>query len=132
NSADLAQPCHRVMDVAWSDVARRVVARPPAPPMKPIHTVATLSGTASAPGKFSDPAPIAERPDARILVRNEDGAEVAHAALWWNDVPPFKDESPGAIGGFAADDEAAAHVALNAAAAHLRAQGRTIAIGPMN
>jgi len=36
------------------------------------------------------------------------------------------------IGGFAADDEESAYVVLNAALDHLREQGRTIAVGPMN
>jgi predicted N-acetyltransferase YhbS len=96
------------------------------------HLIQILSGVEPPPERFSEQAPVEENPDARIIARNGSGEVIAHAALWWNDVPPFGNELPGAIGGFAADDEEAAHGVLQAAEDHLRLQGRTIAVGPMN
>lgn len=96
------------------------------------HRIEIIGGAETASGKSLELVPNEESPDARIVVRDEDGIEAAHVALWWRDAPPFDDHKAGAIGGFFAADEESAKVALDAAASHLRENGCTIAIGPMN
>ena len=64
--------------------------------------------------------------DARI----EHGS--AHAALWWTQVPPMEGERPGVIGQFSSDSESDTTTLLSQALEKLRAQGCTIAIGPMD
>lgn len=97
-----------------------------------MRSIEILPGNQTVSARFAALARVDERPDARILLRDGDGEEVAHVALWWNDVPPLENDFVGAIGGFFASDEVAASVVLDAAADVLREQGRTIAVGPMN
>ncbi|HSP42949.1 MAG TPA: GNAT family N-acetyltransferase [Luteolibacter sp.] len=73
-----------------------------------------------------------ETPDAWVYVTNEDALVIAHAALWWSDTPPLDGENIGAIGGFAAMDEASAKILLDHACVRLREAGRRIAVGPLN
>lgn len=70
--------------------------------------------------------------DARIFLTGEDGASIAHAALWWTDAPPLEGHRLGTIGGFEAKDEATAIRLLEIATGYLRKIGCTLAIGPMN
>jgi GNAT superfamily N-acetyltransferase len=68
--------------------------------------------------------------DARVTAA-ADGGE-AEALLWWRAAPPMPGEAPGAIGGFRATGAGAAAEVLRRAAERLRAEGCTIAIGPMD
>lgn len=56
----------------------------------------------------------------------------AAALLWWKQVPLLPGEKLGVIGGFQAADEGAAKEVLAQALAILRAQGCTLAVGPMD
>ncbi|HEV2136968.1 MAG TPA: hypothetical protein VGR47_22305 [Terracidiphilus sp.] len=56
----------------------------------------------------------------------------AHCSLWWKQAPPMANHKVGAIGHYAAADDEAAGALLSEAVAHLRANGCTIAIGPMD
>lgn len=56
----------------------------------------------------------------------------ASVALWWTRVPPLDEERIGAIGAFSADSSEAAAAVLAEAEERLRAQGCTLAVGPMD
>ena len=73
-----------------------------------------------------------ECPDARVFVISTAGAVTAHAALWWENAPPYPGHTLGTIGGFAATDEENARLLLDAACLHLSRNGCTLAVGPMN
>ena len=77
-------------------------------------------------------APASECADARIFLAGDGGRVAAYAALWWNDTPVYQGWRVGAIGGFAALDEAAGHALLEQAARRLREAGCRITVGPMN
>lgn len=62
--------------------------------------------------------------------RLEEGA--AAATLWWTRVPELPGERLGVIGGFQAGEEAAAAAVLGRALERLRAEGCTLAVGPMD
>ncbi len=53
-------------------------------------------------------------------------------SLWWTHVPPVTGERPGVIGQFSAPSQAGAAKILAEACDTLRAQGCTLAIGPMD
>jgi GNAT superfamily N-acetyltransferase len=74
----------------------------------------------------------AEQADARLFLTNDHDAVIAHAALWWNDTPVHEGVRVGAIGGFAALEEAPAVALLAHAAERLRKAGCRLAVGPMN
>jgi len=69
--------------------------------------------------------------DAHFTV-TRDGAPVARASVWWRETPALEGEPVGAIGHFAAVDEAAALAVLGAATQRLRAEGVAAAVGPMD
>jgi GNAT superfamily N-acetyltransferase len=73
-----------------------------------------------------------EHADARVVLTNEHGSIIAHAALWWSETPALDGGRIGTIGGFAAHDEKSAGILLDHACASLREAGRRIAVGPMN
>jgi predicted N-acetyltransferase YhbS len=77
-------------------------------------------------------ADASERADARVFLTDKTGRIIAHAALWWNGTPVFEGAHIGTIGGFAALDEAAAHILLDCVASRLREAGCRMAVGPMN
>lgn len=97
-----------------------------------MHSIDTTTGSEGASVKSLELVPVEEAPDARIVVRDTDGNETAHVALWWKDAPPLEDHKVGALGGFFATDESAAKQVLDAATERLRIEECTIAIGPMN
>ncbi len=68
--------------------------------------------------------------DEWLQVTADGGA--AEARLWWRSVPTLPGERAGIVGGFRATSETAARAVLARAAAALRAQGCTCAIGPMD
>lgn len=74
----------------------------------------------------------AERADARLYLTETEGRIIAHAALWWNESSLYQGGRVGAIGGFAALDEAAALTLLEHATERLRDEGCRLAVGPMN
>lgn len=76
------------------------------------------------------PAPPAPPPD-RTLYAERAGRTVARAALWTRG-PDWAGRTTGLIGGYAALDDAAGAFVLRAAAAHLRAAGRDLAVGPLD
>lgn len=70
--------------------------------------------------------------DKHLCAINENGEIHAHCSLWWKLVPPLANHKVGAIGHYAAANEGAALELLGEAVARLRANGCTIAIGPMD
>lgn len=56
----------------------------------------------------------------------------ASVALWWTRVPPLEGDRLGVIGAFSADSAEAAVAVLAEAEERLRAQGCTLAVGPMD
>ncbi|MEW8059966.1 MAG: GNAT family N-acetyltransferase [Candidatus Thiodiazotropha endolucinida] len=59
-------------------------------------------------------------------------AVVARASLWWRDTPKYEAERLGVIGHFAAQDKVAAEKLLTRLFKRLKAQGCTVAVGPMD
>lgn len=76
-------------------------------------------------------APESEHPDDRIFLI-EEGRTIACASLWWTEAPPLEGDRIGCIGGFAARDDKATAILLEAAEQRLREASCTLAIGPMN
>jgi hypothetical protein len=70
--------------------------------------------------------------DARITITGNDGETLAAASLWWNDTPIHEGNPIGTIGDFHALSAEATHRLLETAATHLRENGASIAIGPMD
>lgn len=70
--------------------------------------------------------------DAHWFLPDDTGAVAARCSLWWTQVPPLPGHRPGVIGHYAASTPAAGRALLDAACAELRANGRTVAIGPMD
>jgi GNAT superfamily N-acetyltransferase len=68
--------------------------------------------------------------DARVGATGAEGA--GEALLWWRQVPALPGETLGVIGGFHAESEAAAGEVLASAAARLRTEGCSCAVGPMD
>jgi L-amino acid N-acyltransferase YncA len=68
--------------------------------------------------------------DERLTAQRDDCT--AELLLWWTHVPELPGEKLGAIGGFSASGEAATRDALEQACNRLRAQGCTLAVGPMD
>lgn len=74
------------------------------------------------------PAPL----DADLGLTATLPAGTASVALWWTRVPPLDGERLGVIGAFSADSAEAAAAVLAEAESRLRAQGCTLAVGPMD
>lgn len=68
--------------------------------------------------------------DDRLTAERDGGS--AELLLWWTHVPSISGEKLGVIGGFGASGEAAAREALEQSCDRLRAEGRTLAVGPMD
>lgn len=68
--------------------------------------------------------------DARVAATAGDGE--AEALLWWRAAPPLAVERLGVVGGFRATGAAAAAEVLARAGERLRAEGCTLAVGPMD
>ena len=80
-----------------------------------------------------DPAQIgSQRADEHLCALTSDGEVRAHCSLWWKQAPALPGYSAGAIGHYASADDEAAAALLDAALAHLRENGCTLAIGPMD
>lgn len=73
-----------------------------------------------------------ENSDARITITGEDGEPFASAALWWKDTPIHGGKPVGTVGDFEARDAESTRQLLDTAVTHLRNNGATIAIGPMD
>jgi GNAT superfamily N-acetyltransferase len=74
---------------------------------------------------------VRERADAHFTVLRS-GAPVARASVWWRETPELEGARVGAIGHFAAEDEAAAGAVLDAVLERLRGEGVVTAVGPMD
>ena len=70
--------------------------------------------------------------DTHLCALDDDNEIRAHCSLWWKHTPPLTNYKVGAVGHYAAVDENAACALLDEAVAQLRANGCTIAIGPMD
>ncbi len=66
------------------------------------------------------------------LVLLENNEAVARCSLWWQATPAYLEHSLGLIGHYAAQTDAAAKQLLEFATNHLKAQGCTLAVGPMD
>lgn len=72
------------------------------------------------------------RVDAHLCVLDGDGKVIAQCSLWWRETPQLGDDRVGAIGHYGSVESEAAAALLTEATALLRAEQRTIAIGPMD
>jgi GNAT superfamily N-acetyltransferase len=80
-----------------------------------------------------DPAErLQSEPDCHLLVVDDNGRLRARASCWWRAVPTLPGERPGLVGHYAALDEEAAAMVLEAACTRLAREGCTVAIGPMD
>jgi GNAT superfamily N-acetyltransferase len=70
--------------------------------------------------------------DIHLCALDGDGKIRAHCSLWWKQAPPLANYEVGVIGHYAALDDDAAEALLGATVECLRANRRTIAIGPMD
>jgi GNAT superfamily N-acetyltransferase len=55
-----------------------------------------------------------------------------HCSLWWNNTPPYQHHRVGLIGNYAAQTPEAARYLLHHACQHLKTQGCTVVIAPMD
>lgn len=81
-----------------------------------------LPAVAAAPGR--------PRPDAWLTARLPMGA--ARCALWWRDTPQLPGKQIGLLGCYTATHEQAAAALLAAATDRLKAEGCSLALGPMD
>ena len=70
--------------------------------------------------------------DADLHIQLADKDVVAHASLWWKQVPPFPGQRLGVIGHFGATEDARADLLLETCCTQLSKQGCTLAVGPMD
>jgi GNAT superfamily N-acetyltransferase len=70
--------------------------------------------------------------DLHLCALSESGEVQARCSLWWNEVPAYEQHRLGIVGHYAAVLDDAAAAVLAAARERLRAESRTLAIGPMN
>ncbi len=70
-------------------------------------------------------------PDAHLALV-DGGTLLAHGSLWWRNTPVYQQHRVGLIGHYGTGGEAAAREWLPQAEAALRAQGCTLAVGPMD
>lgn len=70
--------------------------------------------------------------DAHWMLENSTGDVAARCSLWWQRTSPNGDHRLGLIGHYAARDAEAAAQLLGLACERLAAQGRTLAVGPMD
>ncbi|WP_411826479.1 GNAT family N-acetyltransferase [Luteolibacter sp. AS25] len=73
-----------------------------------------------------------EDSSADAIVEFTSDSGTASASLWWKDTPNYNGQHTGVIGDFSAPDATSAEIILKTATEHLRSQGCSIAIGPMN
>lgn len=78
------------------------------------------------------PSPMAtDAPDVHLML--VDGNRLtARCSLWWTSAPPYGSHRIGLIGHYEAEHEAGGRAVLSAAGQHLREQGCTLAVGPMD
>ncbi len=69
--------------------------------------------------------------DVHLLLFDNNEA-VARCSLWWQDTAAYLEHKLGLIGHYAAQTDAAAKQLLEFATNHLKAQGCTLAVGPMD
>jgi GNAT superfamily N-acetyltransferase len=69
--------------------------------------------------------------DRHIQILDKDQV-IAHASLWWRQVPTFPGERLGLIGHFGAATDASAAALLGVGCTELRQEGCTRAVGPMD
>jgi ribosomal protein S18 acetylase RimI-like enzyme len=72
-----------------------------------------------------------QRPDLSLVAVDQSG-DRACASVWWRDVPALKGYRVGVTGHYAATDAAAGAKVLTSACDALRAQGATLAVGPID
>jgi predicted N-acetyltransferase YhbS len=75
---------------------------------------------------------IRQAPDFSCLVEDGSGQAVARCSLWWKSAPPYGDHWIGYVGHYAVSDPDAALVLLQSACERLAAEGRTLAVGPVD
>lgn len=71
-------------------------------------------------------------PDIHLALGNDAERCDARCSLWWTDTPAHDDHDVGLIGHYAAKNEEVARNLLGRALNHLRDEGCTLAIGPMD
>jgi GNAT superfamily N-acetyltransferase len=93
--------------------------------------IARFSATTSLPhfnaGDFDS-----QRADLHLCALGENGEIQTRCSLWWKESPKHEPHRVGAIGHYAAANDAAAKAVLTEAEKYLREAGCTLAVGPMN
>ncbi len=80
-----------------------------------------------------DPALLsAEATDQHFAAIDSNMELRARCSVWWRETAPLEGERIGAIGHYAATDSGAGRAVIRQALARLRAQGCSMAVGPMN
>lgn len=94
----------------------------------------SLAEFCSAPGLPPlNPEMIAlHQADSHWLAPGMDGQPAARCSLWWRDVPAYPGHRLGLIGHYAAQTLHASEALLDAAERQLKAEGCTLALGPMD
>ena len=104
-------------------------------------TLSVVETLSSGKGEAFEASPLLPAFDPALLRRHapdehqvcvEGDRTVARCSLWWRRVPGLSGERLGAIGHFAATDEACGTRLLEEACRTLRARGCTLAVGPMD
>ena len=70
-------------------------------------------------------------PDAHFTVTTRHGL-LARCSCWWRTVPHFEHERLGLVGHYAASDEPSGRAILRRACERLKAEGCTLAVGPLD
>ena len=116
--------------------ARRAGQPHPSPPASAVNTSEDQDRhTAIGPGVLTrplDPKVLEHDAPDRHLQFIEDGVLRARASVWWTTSLKLGGELLGAIGHYAADDEAAGHEVLSRACDLLRMAGCAMAVGPID
>jgi len=102
--------------------------------LSPQESLADFSYLPNLPSLTMEPLDLT-RPDRHCLVFSQAGQAdqvSARCSLWWTRTPAYPDHRVGLVGHYAAADDESAAWLLNEASEALRAQGCTLAIGPLN
>ena len=100
----------------------------------PVHAPQQLEEVCNLPGAvpLRPDMPSVRQADENWLVRGQGDTPLARCSLWWSDVPAYPDHTLGLVGHYAAQDDEAATLLLDAACRQLRAHGCTMAVGPID
>src|SRR5438045_3632479 len=87
---------------------------------------------AAAGHTLSAEAVVRQAPDFSCFLESAAGHAVARCSLWWRQTPAYPNNTLGYVGHYAVADPAAAPALLHNACERLRAEGCTLAVGPVD